>query len=281
VWIQHKVKQWRLHRWKFYAPLMVEDALDRLRGRTDPTLPPKHLRYFIGDDGDSFRTVGDAYAERARDFAGLKPDDRVLDVGSGIGRLALPLTSMISEEGSYDGLEIVPHGVRWCRQHITPSHPNFRFHHADIANRTYNPRGKISAEHYVFPFAPNSFDLVVLLSVFTHLLPATTAHYLEEIERVLAPKGRMLSTFYLLNDESERLMDAGRSQHRFACAISDDVGDARVVDPDVPENAVALPDALVRDLLARTGLIAKIYYGNWCGRDQAVSSQDMVIATKP
>ncbi|HJU37481.1 MAG TPA: class I SAM-dependent methyltransferase [Gaiellaceae bacterium] len=255
--------------------LALEDGLDRLRGRTDPELPPKRLSGFVG--GGDFRAGGELQARFVADLVGVEPGDRVLEVGSGIGRLALPLTNMISEQGSYDGLEIVPHGVRWCRRHITPGHPNFRFHHADVANRTYNRNGRIPAERYVFPFAPASFDLVILLSVFTHMMPAAMAHYLEEIGRVLAPEGRLLATFFLLNDESSRLLDAGRG-----LPLPHTVGEARVANPVNPEGAVALPETLVRDLLDRTGLLpVTIHYGSWCGRDRHVGYQDAVIATKP
>ncbi len=273
--LRRKASEWQLYQRKRYVTLMLVDALDQIRGRADPELPSKHVRDFVG--GGDFRAVGEEFAGYARELASLTPSDRVLEVGSGVGRIALPLTQIINGEGSYDGIEIVPRGVRWCQQNVTPKYPNFRFHHADIANSTYNRRGKIAAAEYRFPFADSSFDLVLLTSVFTHLLPTTTAHYLSEIARVLAPGGRVLATFYLLNDESLQLLDAGR------CVISFpyEADGARVMDADAPENAVAMPEAQVQELLDRVGLsIRTVHYGSWCARAEPLSHQDVVIAVK-
>ena len=167
--------------------------------------------------------------------------------------------------------------MRWCQQNVTPKYPNFRFHHADIANSTYNRRGKIAAAQYRFPFADESFDLVLLTSVFTHLLPTTTAHYLSEISRILAPGGRVLATFYLLNDESLQLLDAGRCIIPFPYQADG----ARIMDADAPENAVAMPEAQIRDLMDGVGLaICTVHYGSWCAREEPLSHQDVVIAVK-
>lgn len=273
--IRRKASEWQLYQRQRYATLMLVDALDRLRGRADPELPSKHVRDFVG--GGDFRAVGDEFAGYATRLAGLRPTDRVLEVGSGVGRIALPLTRIIDGQGSYDGIEIVPRGVRWSQQHITPRHPNFKFHHADIANSTYNRRGRIAAVDYRFPFADGSFDLALLTSVFTHLLPATTAHYLSEIARVLSSGGRMLATFYLLNDESLRLVDAGRSVIQFP----HEVDGVRVMDGDAPENAVAMSETQVEEMLESVGLsVNSVHYGSWCERPQPLSHQDLVVAVK-
>ena len=42
---------------------------------------------------------------------GLKPEHRVLDIGCGVGRVALPLTRYLTS-GTYDGFDIVK---RWIR----------------------------------------------------------------------------------------------------------------------------------------------------------------------
>ena len=48
------------------------------------------------------------------DLGGLKPEHRVLDIGSGIGRVAIPLTEYLNEKGSYEGFDVVELGVNWC-----------------------------------------------------------------------------------------------------------------------------------------------------------------------
>lgn len=124
-----------------YAGLALVDAVDCVRGRSVPGIPPRRSRDFVGD-GD-FRAIGQEFCGYIRELADLRPSDRVLEVGSGIGRIALALTVDLDERGLYAGIEIVKRGVRWCEANITSARPNFRFHPADVANGTYNPRGRI------------------------------------------------------------------------------------------------------------------------------------------
>jgi len=150
-------------------------------------------------DGD-FEAIGKEFLGYFITLGGLTPDDAVLDVGSGIGRMAIPLASYLSKRGRYEGFDIVPEGVRWCQQHLTPRYPRFRFQVADVRNQLYNPKVTASATDYRFPFDDGTFDFCFCTSIFTHLLPDEVSHYLAEISRVLRPGGRCLATFFLAQD---------------------------------------------------------------------------------
>ena len=63
------------------------------RNRFMPAPPPKLM--FCGD-GD-FRAIGAEFLERLVRDAGLERHHRVLDIGSGVGRLAIPLTQYLDE----------------------------------------------------------------------------------------------------------------------------------------------------------------------------------------
>jgi SAM-dependent methyltransferase len=114
------------------------------------------------------------YVERLVEVAALTPSSKVLDIDSGFGRLAVGLIPYLDQNGSYDGLDIVPAGIDWCK----------------------------------FPFDAETFDLVTLTSVFTHMLPAEVDNYLAEIARVLKPNGRCYATYLLLTAESRPLMSS-------------------------------------------------------------------------
>ena len=69
----------------------------------DALIPPVELDY--GIRVEAFRDVGEEYAGHCRNLAALAPNHRVLDVGCGFGPLAAGLTTFLSAEGRYDGID--------------------------------------------------------------------------------------------------------------------------------------------------------------------------------
>jgi hypothetical protein len=89
------------------AGYRVGSVLERLAGRDsgDPPLPPLHLRmyYYRRPGRDVFlRACDDARLELLS--KGLLPDHRVLDIGSGIGNLAIGLRHYL--EAPYRGFDV-------------------------------------------------------------------------------------------------------------------------------------------------------------------------------
>jgi SAM-dependent methyltransferase len=245
------------------------DAIDLCRPRRD-LVPPRCLN-FVGD-GD-FERIGDEFLEYFASLGGLRPSHDVLEVGCGIGRMARPLTRYLIT-GSYEGLDIVPSGIRWCRKNITRRFPRFRFSMADIHNTEYNPKGTLRASEYRFPYLDGRFDFCALTSVFTHMLSADTDHYLAEIYRVLRPGGKCLATFFLLNEKSQRAIAAQTSSLLFRHPL----GACWTTDPQVPETAVAYDEAALGSLLEKNGFaLESTHYGGWCGRSQYLSYQDILV----
>jgi ubiquinone/menaquinone biosynthesis C-methylase UbiE len=238
-------------------------------------IPPKAMR-FVGK-GD-FEKIGNEFREHFIRIGKLQPGDQVLDVGCGIGRMAIPLTDYLSPAGEYHGFDIVKKGIDWCQERITPRFPNFHFLQSDVYNKHYNPDGKMRAADYVFPFADGKFDFVFLTSVFTHMIPADLENYLKEISRVMKPGGRCLITMFLLNDESRRLVGDGKSDLDFR----HDMGGYVTTRPEDPETAIAYDEPAVAELFARYGLVVEqpFRYGSWCGRPEFLSYQDVVIAER-
>ena len=238
-------------------------------------IPPRRL-HFVGDG--PFVETGEEFFGHFVELGGLERTDAVLDVGCGVGRMALPLTRYIEPPGSYDGIDVVPYGIRWCQRHLTPRFPHFRFHLADIQNSMYNPKGLVPASRYRFPFDDASFDFAMLNSVFTHMLPDDVRNYVGELGRVLVPGGRCFATFFLLNDESRRLLEQGASSRDFRGGQ----GPYRTIDPRTPEAAVAYDEAFVRELLDEHGfeIASGPHYGSWSGRPDNLTGHDIVVATK-
>jgi len=238
--------------------LRVHDLFER-----DPLVPPRRLQ-FVGD-GD-FAAVGDEFLGHLVELAGLTPDSRVLDVGCGIGRLARPLVRYLDDRGSYAGFDVNPVGVGWCQLRYDE---RFRFALADLFNARFHPTGRHRAAEYRFPYDDDAFDVAVMASVLTHLLEEEAAHYLAETLRVLRPGGRLLATFFLLDDESRAAIAAGRSAYAF---LEPDAHVA-VLREDLPEEAVAYDTAWVREHIP----VRSIHPGGWRGRPGR-SFQDLVVA---
>lgn len=238
----------------------------------DLPLPPEEMQYPKGKD---FLSGGRAVSDQLVHFGGLKPEDRVLDVGCGIGRVARHLTDYTA--GEYEGFDIVPSAIEWCRSEITSRCPNFHFAVADLQNGKYNPEGEESAANYRWPYEDGSFDFVFLASVFTHMLPDGAENYVRQAARVLKPGGRVFATYFLLNEESRRLMKTKDSVFDF----SKRVGPGCFTAPGGrDERAIAYAEKPVKDLYAANSLtLIGVRYGSWC-RPVADYHQDVILASR-
>ncbi|MGH3031632.1 MAG: methyltransferase domain-containing protein [Gaiellaceae bacterium] len=88
--------------------------------------------------------MGARWAETLRSLGGLRSHHRVLDVGCGPGRLALALAPWLAECGSYEGFDITPDDIAWCKAEIEPRWPGAHFQLAPVRNAYYNPAGTVS-----------------------------------------------------------------------------------------------------------------------------------------
>lgn len=279
--LKHRIEQFiprsvmPLARYVYYFP---KDTWDLFLGHRDELTPPTRLMFVGTRDVTVFKKNGEEHLRYFIELGELKPDDKVLDVGCGIGRKAVPLTRYLNSNGAYEGFDIVKEGIDWCNQKISRKYPNFRFQMADLFNSQYNPEGKFKAHEYIFPYEDDCFDFVFLTSVFTHMLPKDMKNYFSEISRVLKKGGRCFITYFLANDTSIALVNQNKSSLNFKYREDKYL----TIDPEVPERAVCYDEAFILDLYEKYGLKVKppIHYGFWCGRTEFLTYQDVIIATK-
>jgi SAM-dependent methyltransferase len=253
----------------------AEDLSARLRGVPRIPTPPRRLIEGVG--GGHYRAIGEEFFGHFTRLAGLRPDARVLDVGCGCGRMAVPLSKWL-RGGRYDGFDVVEPAVDWCRAHITPRFPTFRFEVADVKNRLYRPNGKVDPAEWSFPYPDASFDFVFLTSVFTHMRPAEQERYVAEIARTTAPGGTCFATFFLWNDDAASRIEQAPAGMRFRHVYDG----YRAVYPENHEAALAIPETDMRARFARHGLavVEPVHFGLWC-RPAGTTFQDVVVARKP
>lgn len=262
----------RIIRRVYYFPI---DFIERITGKRIPFTPPKG-RVFIGS-GD-FIKQGNNILKQLVELGGLNKSDRVLDIGCGIGRLAVPLTSYLHNNGSYEGFDVVKSGIIWCKKNISTKFPNFRFTHIDLKNDLYNLETEKQAKDFVFPYKDNEFDFVFLTSVFTHMMPLDIEAYLKQIHRVLKKNGHCFVTFFIMNKKSHQLMkssDGLKFNYSF--------GNYYLHNPKVKEANVALDEEYLDTLFSKIGFIVENkYFGYWSGleKKKAIDFQDIVVLKK-
>lgn len=149
-------------------------------------------------NGRKFEELGGKLVEELTARAGLNHDSRILEIGCGCGRFAFAMASKV-DDGAYTGVDIDGPSIEAAQNNAFLSRKKFTFRHLDVHNTEYNPEGKTPASQYRFDFPDGSFDVIFLVSVFTHMLPEDVRNYIKEISRLLAPGGHLMFTTFVMD----------------------------------------------------------------------------------
>ncbi len=122
---------------------------------------------------------GGKVARLTLDTAGLQPGDRVLDVGTGTGAVALAALDRVGAAGEVVGIDPSPEMVDKARSKAHGRLPEPRFEVAAIED---------------LPFETDSFDRAVAQLMIHHLPDDLRQSGLAELRRVLKPGGTLAVT---------------------------------------------------------------------------------------
>jgi ubiquinone/menaquinone biosynthesis C-methylase UbiE len=111
-------------------------------------------------------------------LAGIRPGERVLDVGCGPGRLAIMAGVAVGPTGEVCGIDPAPEMVELARRKATQAGAPVRFE-----------VGVIEA----MPYPSDHFDVVLSSLMLHHLPDSLKRHGLAEVHRVLKPAGRFVA----------------------------------------------------------------------------------------
>lgn len=260
--------------WRFWVRRLVFLPEDLLSSRNE-LIPPKGLIYTGRGD---FLGQGRQYVNLFKSEGGLQPDATVLDIGSGIGRVAIPLTEYLNEDATYEGFDVIELGVNWCQKNISSKFRNFRFTYVPLLNDLYRDSGD-DAANYKFNYPDQHFDFSCSVSVFTHMLPREVENYFNELDRVMKPGGVIFATFFILNKENRKFMNQSSGFN-----FDHKMDGYYLMDAKVKGANVAFEEAYLFNEIIKLDRfkIRKASYGHWCGRDQNASFdfQDVLIIEK-
>ncbi len=203
--------------------LAAADAVKQSLLVEPPTvLPPLAMMRTIGSKTEEhYLTNMRAYVHDLILQADLRPTSRILDIGSGCGRLATAFTRYLDSAGEYLGVDVWDEGVAWCSDHITTVRPTFQFRTVSAANNYYYEDDKGVGNEFGLSFIPSGhFHCIFALSVFTHLRLPDARQYFELIARALAPDGVAYLTFFVIDEDVHRFVK--RTGHHTAVAPAGD-----------------------------------------------------------
>ena len=207
---------------------------------------------------------------------GLQPNDHFLDIGSGIGRIAIGLTSYL--KGDYQGFEAMEVGADWCKKNITPKYPNFSFKHVSLHNDLYNASG-LDAATYKFEYPSASFHMACAISVFSHMIDNEVENYLSETFRVLKNGGKLIATFFVMDNDSLSAMSADYKGFRFDYEYEH----YYLMDKNVKSANVCFKKDYLDSVIVKNGFtIQSAIRGSWFGikNGNNLAFQDVYVLVK-
>lgn len=274
LWYSLSSNQRFLIRKLYYFPV---DFYDRLTGNYHKYVPPRGYIY-TGSPANykDYIDQGKHQLGLLKSEIDLKPKDCVLDIGSGIGRTAIALTTYLDTSARYEGFDVVELGVKWCNSKIKKDFPNFNFKYIPLFNDLYN-NANLKAKEFIFPYEKNYFDKIFSFSVFTHMQIDEIQKYFSEIHKVLKPNGIAFSTFFLYDDTTENLTQINKD---FTFSKKKD-GYSLMSDKVKSANIAIHKDKLKTMLEFENLTLVKIIDGFWKGsQENKIEYQDIVIFKK-
>ncbi|WP_242156882.1 class I SAM-dependent methyltransferase [Aestuariivivens sediminis] len=273
IWYSLSSNQRFLFRRLYYFPI---DLLDQVLGRRHKYVPPRGMIYTGSSIGSKeYLKQGQFQLNLLKEEIDLLPSDKVLDIGSGVGRTAIALTKYLNKEGTYDGFDVVKKGVEWCNKGIGEDFSNFKFKYVPVFNDLYNT-SKMKATEFKFPYGNNSFDKVFSISLFTHMQLDEIQHYFYQIARVVKPNGLCFSTFFLYDSHDEKYISE-KEHFNFPYKREG----YRLMNENVKSGNIAIHKNVLKSMLQNAGMeYIRIVDGFWKSKtlnNTGREYQDIVI----
>lgn len=134
-------------------------------------------------------------ADQLQIYCALSPSSKILDFGSGQGRLAIGMDASSALFSEYIGIDTDSASIEWSEKNLSKFNSKLKFLHLPVFNARYNVG--TSQAPQVLPLGAGELDIVFLNSVFSHMLYDDIRFYLEEFNRVLSRGGLIYTTCFV------------------------------------------------------------------------------------
>ena len=129
---------------------------------------------------------------------------KIVDFGCGHGKLAPVSVFFTHPEGEYLGIDIQESYINYCRRKYVQL-PRVRFHVSKDYNPLYSPQKQgtgadIKSYGGDWPVIAESIDVVIAISVFTHLREADAFGYIKKIHDILKPGALAILTCHIVEE---------------------------------------------------------------------------------
>jgi 2-polyprenyl-3-methyl-5-hydroxy-6-metoxy-1,4-benzoquinol methylase len=129
---------------------------------------------------------------------------KIIDFGCGHGKLAPISVFFTHPNGEYLGIDIQENYINYCR-HKYAQLPRVKFHISKDYNPLYSPEQKsavAASKPYGedWPVTVSSIDVVIAVSVFTHLQEADAFGYVNKIYTILKPNALAMLTCHIVEE---------------------------------------------------------------------------------
>jgi len=124
-----------------------------------------------------FSLSGTVYSGRFIRAAALRPEDRVMEIGSGLGEILTASQRRVGAKQPYFGIDLSPQMVRRARRGLESRRPSLHF---------------LVASALQIPFRHHCFDVVLLSHVVKYLTDPQLRQVLAQVKALLRPGGRLV-----------------------------------------------------------------------------------------
>jgi SAM-dependent methyltransferase len=225
-----------------------------MSNQTTLRMPQELLRRGGFKDEETAIRYGVCGIERMCQALGIDDlgDTEVLDFGCGFSftqaliNRSLPIRRYVGVDVSEDIIEFLRRSVDDAR---------FEYHRIDAHNEMYNPNGE-PLERTALPLGTQNFDLICLLSVFTHLAPHDFEAMLRLLRNYVKPDGRLFFSLYIdeLTKEGHGLMD--KLARTAGDSVVGNIDKFQDLNPEKQLDWAVYSERFAREMIDATGWVA-------------------------